>query len=130
MSDTPYRKAANYKSCPSHCCPVHGCKYGYGVWATGICPVVSGAVKPTYVFNNGCERCKADRFKADELRGSGVVDFGGYDALASAVWAWEAFNEAKTPLLQAHYLIEVANAMSDLASWHPNYNSETGEIDE
>jgi hypothetical protein len=31
---------SNYASCPSHCCKVHGCKYGFDG-----CPVVSGRVE-------------------------------------------------------------------------------------
>lgn len=58
-----------------------------------------------------------------------MSDFPGNDAIAAAVWAWEAFTEAKTPALQAHYLIETMNAMSDLASWHPGFNLDTGEIE-
>jgi hypothetical protein len=40
-------------SCPSHCCPKHGCKYGYD-----DCPVVLGTAQPTYPNNNGCEMCE------------------------------------------------------------------------
>jgi hypothetical protein len=43
-----------HKACPSHCCPVHGCKYGYT-----DCPVVLRSVVPTYPGNNGCEDCSA-----------------------------------------------------------------------
>jgi hypothetical protein len=39
-------------ACPTHCCPVHGCKYMHD-----DCPVVSGAVQPVYPRNNGCESC-------------------------------------------------------------------------
>jgi hypothetical protein len=42
----------NRNAHPSHCCPKHGCKYGYD-----DCPVVAGAVQPTYPNNNGCEMC-------------------------------------------------------------------------
>ena len=37
-----------YHSCQSHCCSIHGCKYGL----TG-CPVVSGEVVQDYL----CEQC-------------------------------------------------------------------------
>lgn len=42
-------------SCPSHCCPVHGCKYGYN-----DCPVYTGKVQPEYPRNNGCEMCEQE----------------------------------------------------------------------
>ena len=42
-------------ACPTHCCPIHGCKYMHD-----DCPVVSGAVKPVYPRNNGCESCAED----------------------------------------------------------------------
>jgi hypothetical protein len=44
-----------HRSCPSHCCPIHGCKYGHD-----DCPVVNGVVKPTYPNNNGCEYCERE----------------------------------------------------------------------
>lgn len=48
------------KSCPTHCCPVHGCKY-----SEDDCPVKSGEVAPTYPLNNGCEMCESD---AEDLK--------------------------------------------------------------
>jgi hypothetical protein len=47
--------AAERRACPSHCCPVHGCKYGHD-----DCPVVAGTMAPTYSNNNGCEDCESD----------------------------------------------------------------------
>lgn len=52
----------------THCCPVHGCKYGNDlkvvgddlVEAKGGCPVSDGAEKPAYPNNNGCEPCEHD----------------------------------------------------------------------
>lgn len=37
---------SEHKSCPSHCCTLHGCKYGYD-----DCPVVLGTVEQ----ENYCE---------------------------------------------------------------------------
>lgn len=37
----------------SHCCSVHGCRYGYT-----DCPVKAGALAPEYPNNNGCELCE------------------------------------------------------------------------
>lgn len=37
----------------THCCPVHGCKYG-----DADCPVTLGAASPRYSNNNGCEHCE------------------------------------------------------------------------
>jgi hypothetical protein len=44
----------SHNSCPTHCCPLHGCKYGYD-----DCPVASGTTRPEYGANNGCEQCEA-----------------------------------------------------------------------
>jgi hypothetical protein len=52
-------------ACPTHCCPVHGCKYMHD-----DCPVVSGAVQPVYPRNNGCESC-ADDALAQQAEGGG-----------------------------------------------------------
>jgi hypothetical protein len=38
----------DHKSCPSHCCVYHGCKYGYD-----DCPVVLGKVDQDHI----CEDC-------------------------------------------------------------------------
>ena len=37
----------------SHCCPIHGCKYG-----DDDCPVEAGTEAPEYECNNGCEICE------------------------------------------------------------------------
>lgn len=42
-------------SCPTHCCPVHGCKYAPPTSDT--CPVENHKVAPVYPNNNGCEQC-------------------------------------------------------------------------
>jgi hypothetical protein len=46
----------NEAACISHCCPVHGCKYGHD-----DCPVRTGAAEPEYPDNNACEYCDAAR---------------------------------------------------------------------
>lgn len=46
---------SEHKACPSHCCPIHGCKYGHE-----DCPIVNGKAGPTYGKNNGCECCEMD----------------------------------------------------------------------
>ena len=46
------------------------------------------------------------------------------------VWAnFKRYTEATTLLEQAHYLTELSNSVSDLVSYHPNYNINTGEIE-
>lgn len=44
----PVESQNNYACCPSHCCVIHGCKYGYD-----RCPVVREDVKQEYI----CESC-------------------------------------------------------------------------
>jgi hypothetical protein len=46
---------SKYRSCSTHCCPVHGCKYGHRG-----CPVYLGRVKPEHPNNNGCEDCESE----------------------------------------------------------------------
>jgi hypothetical protein len=48
-----------------------------------------------------------------------LIDPNAGDAAESAVRAWECFINAKDPLAQAHHLVNLANHMSDLASWVP-----------
>ena len=57
-ADLTFRKA-----CPSHCCPVHGCKYGYE-----DCPITAGKVAPQYPHNNGCEICESEPSADPEQR--------------------------------------------------------------
>lgn len=56
---TRMRPEPSYRSCPSHCCPQHGCKYGHDG-----CPVATGQVPPEFPANNGCERCE---WEAEEI---------------------------------------------------------------
>jgi hypothetical protein len=51
------------------------------------------------------------------------------DAIASTVWAADAVLHAATPAQFAAAIRDLQEAASDLASWHPSYNSETGEIE-
>lgn len=51
-----------YLSCPTHCCPKHGCKYGYNQ-----CPVATGQVEPVSPMNNGCEQCEYDHAELRRL---------------------------------------------------------------
>ncbi len=53
-----------------------------------------------------------------------------YEVLAHAVWDFAAFEAATTLPEQASRYNSLANSMSDLATWHPDYNPNTGEIDE
>lgn len=53
LLDAVEESPTNYASCPSHCCPVHGCKYGYKG-----CPIQQGLTHPAYPENNGCEACE------------------------------------------------------------------------
>lgn len=53
-----------------------------------------------------------------------------HDAGLHALRAWERLSEATTPLREADALIDLANAMSDLASWLPGYDIEIGTVPE
>ena len=47
-----------HRSCPSHCCVEHGCKYGYK-----DCPVVIGKVRQKYF----CEDCIYENVRDGEI---------------------------------------------------------------
>jgi hypothetical protein len=53
---------------------------------------------------------------------------GAADALASAWWAWERLHDARTLGEQASAVEALFNAMSDLVSWHPDYDYEKGTL--
>lgn len=46
------------------------------------------------------------------------------------VFAWDHYAESNTPVQQAYALQRLNNAIFDLKTWIPGFNSETGEIDE
>lgn len=51
------------RSCFTHCCPRHGCKYSYDDWAANggmVCPISEGLSRPKYPRNNGCEMCEPE----------------------------------------------------------------------
>ena len=54
----------NYRSCPSHCCKNHGCKY-----ALKGCPVKNGTVEQEYP----CEMCTWDLEDADRPYREGEI---------------------------------------------------------
>lgn len=50
-------KPEDHRCCPSHCCLLHNCKYGYD-----DCPVVTGEVWQEYI----CETCSNHGIKSVE----------------------------------------------------------------
>lgn len=63
---------------------------------------------------------RADRLLIDEHAG---------DAVLSACFAYERVAEATTLPQQADAFRALADAMSDLMSWVPGYNMDTGRIE-
>lgn len=41
---------------------------------------------------------------------------------------WDAWRSAKDPVVAAHHLIQLSDAMSDLRSWHPSHDIETSTL--
>lgn len=50
------------------------------------------------------------------------------DAIADVVHRFNHLAEATTPLGEAQALVALQNAVSDLASWHPDYDEERQRI--
>jgi len=67
-------------ACPTHCCPVHGCKYMHD-----DCPVAAGAVQPVYPRNNGCESCADDALAQQDEPARGWVSMDEYKRLQGLV---------------------------------------------
>jgi len=44
-------------------------------------------------------------------------------------WRWSSFATAKDPVSQASALVELANAISDLRTFIPGYNTESGDVE-
>lgn len=50
-------------ACFTHCCPRHGCKYGFEsdfYYPNKVCPISEGLSRPKYPRNNGCEMCEPE----------------------------------------------------------------------
>lgn len=69
----PPRQTRTFYACPTHCCPVHGCKYAHV-----DCPVLAGRVVPEHPNNNGCELCERER-KRDQEAARRAREFSRYD---------------------------------------------------
>jgi hypothetical protein len=52
------------------------------------------------------------------------------DAALAVYWDWDRFIGTSDPLLAASALISLSNSMSDLSSWLPGYNVNTGKVEE
>lgn len=52
-----------------------------------------------------------------------------FEAMAEVEADWIRFRDAKTMGAEMHAFISLSNSISDLATWHPDYNIETGEIE-
>ena len=64
----------------------------------------------------------------DEAQDENTISPQAADAAIAAHLAWRSFAEASTPTSQASALLELNEAMSDLTSWLPGYDYETGTI--
>ena len=51
------------------------------------------------------------------------------EAADTVEWRWNLYVAAKDPVAQASALVELSNAVGDLASHLPGYNPETSEIE-
>lgn len=51
-----------------------------------------------------------------------------HDAGVEADYRWQLFITAQTPLAQARALVALSDAMSDLRSWLPGYDSQSGTM--
>jgi hypothetical protein len=51
------------------------------------------------------------------------------DAIESVVTDVQNLMDSSTPLGYAEGLVALSNSISDLASWHSRYNSDTGKIE-
>lgn len=49
-----------------------------------------------------------------------------HDALYEVAYDWWRFRQASDPVSAADALVKLANSMSDLLSWHPAWDAETG----
>lgn len=51
-----------------------------------------------------------------------------HDAALNVVYQFDAWTEARDPVISANRLIELNNAVTDLKSWLPGYEYETGTM--
>ena len=53
---------------------------------------------------------------------------GVLDCVKSVDAAWDRFTQARTVIDQAYALTALNDAIFDLSTWHPEFDSERGEI--
>lgn len=58
------------------------------------------------------------------------IDEHAGDAVMSAWFAFERLATARTLMEQASAMVDLASHMSDVASWLPGYDPETGQVGE
>lgn len=54
--------------------------------------------------------------------------YSWHNAGLEVVYRWDCFQSANNPVDQAHQLVELSNAISDLKSWLPEFDIETGTM--
>jgi hypothetical protein len=47
------------------------------------------------------------------------------EAIETVAAAWDRMSNARSPLDQAQGMVDMSNAMSDLRTWHPEYDYKT-----
>jgi hypothetical protein len=53
---------------------------------------------------------------------------GSLDALTEVLYSWDRYTSADNPLSQAKWLIHLQDNLSDLRSFHPDWEWETGTM--
>lgn len=102
----------------------------------------SAPCRCVYPDKCACEKPHKHNFQRDSRGDPSCVDCGvleatepdaeewdGMDALESAWAAWRNYIRSGAPIDEAHALGNLNDAMSDLITWSPNYNSDIGDLD-
>jgi hypothetical protein len=73
----------------THCCPLHGCKYG-----DEDCPVAALEIEPKYPKNNGCEECEEFFAAAEAIDWHRPVEIP-FVVIFKLVTRWERMKQLK-----------------------------------
>lgn len=79
-----------------------------------------------------CKNCEDDAKRVvAALRDAGRLTdshYSWHNAGLEVAYRWDCFQSANNPVDQADQLVELSNAISDLKSWLPEFDIETGTM--
>lgn len=87
-----------------------------------IPPAINTALAAQRLLNHDLREVVPSDYPEDDLLA------GGADAVEELHWAWEQFSDANTPTELARATLRLQDAVSDVTTFHPRYDSRIGGL--